>query len=127
MHGSQGLGRVAGLAEVPDAPDGMRCWTGHVTDNPAIRVTVLLEAREELLAEFVDHVCGERDRLLAKAAEAAGLDGAWERWDPELTFRGGRAWEVRFTEAPGPTGLGLLVVLDGERVVEVDDLSEWDY
>ncbi|WP_430782754.1 hypothetical protein [Actinoplanes sp. G11-F43] len=39
----------------------------------------------------------------------------------------GRYWEVRFTEAPGPTELGPMVVFHGIEVAEIDDMSEWDH
>lgn len=125
------LGLVTDLTPFPDAPEGLVCWSGVLRGSPDVRVNVLLDRRsgEELDPVFIDGVCADQERLLAVAARAAGLDEGVDvaRWDPEITFRGGRNWEVRFAEAPGPTELGLLVVFDGELVAEIDDLAEWDF
>ncbi|WP_306215233.1 hypothetical protein [Actinoplanes sp. RD1] len=128
MDAPPAIASVTGLALMPDAPDGVTCWAGQLRDDPDLRVMVLLEGQADALdTGFVDRICADRETHLAAASQAAGLGGEVRRWDPAVTFRGGRSWEVRFTEAPGPTELGLLVVFDGERIVEVDDLSDWDY
>ncbi|MEH1014367.1 hypothetical protein V6U90_14800 [Micromonospora sp. CPCC 206060] len=120
---------VEGLAPADDAPPGVVCWSGWLRKHPRIPVYVLLdgEPAASLEPDFIDAVCRDADRLLELAAEAAGLEAPAARWDPDLTFRAGRAWEVRFAEAPRPTELGIMVVFDGEIVTEVDDLAEWDY
>ncbi|BCY08357.1 hypothetical protein [Actinoplanes sp. L3-i22] len=119
---------VVGMRVVPDAPDGILCWSGRLGDESGVPVNVILddEPMTAIDVAFIDRICADADRLLAVAAGAAGLTGDPGHWDPEMTFRSGENWEVRFTEAPAPTELGLLVVFAGDRVTEIDDLADWD-
>ncbi|GAA1653356.1 hypothetical protein [Actinoplanes couchii] len=124
------LDHVTGLVLMPEAPAGVVCWTGALRNRPGTPVSVIVDGRTggDLDPAFIDGVCADPGILLAAAATAAGLDpDLMARWDPELTFRPGRNWEVRFAEAPGPTELGLLVVFEGVTPTEVDDMSDWDF
>jgi hypothetical protein len=117
---------ITDLEEMPGAPEGVVCWTGTMAGPWPVPVNVLLQDHQppaSLDAAFIDRICAAPGRFLRIAADAADLDGDVLGWAPAITFRAGQAWDVRFTEAPGE--LGVLVVFEGERVTEIDDLTAW--
>lgn len=122
------LRHVVGMRLVPEAPAGVVCWTGRLAGESGVPVNVILdgESMADLDVAFADLICADAERFLTIAAATAGLTGDPARWDPEMTFRSGQSWEVRFTEAPAPTELGLLVIFTGAQVTEIDDLADWD-
>ncbi|BBH69104.1 hypothetical protein ACTI_57890 [Actinoplanes sp. OR16] len=119
---------VTGLERFPDAPEGVVCWSGRVSGTSPVPVHLILQDQPvaSLDAGFIDAVCADAGRWLRVAADAAGLEGDPASWDPEINFRAGREWAVRFTEAPGRSELGIMVVFTGECVTAIDDLEEWE-
>ncbi|WNV86101.1 hypothetical protein [Umezawaea sp. Da 62-37] len=117
-----GLGE---LAPVDGAPDGVECWT--TTSGGAV-VAVLVEEPstvDDLDPGFIVSVLDDRETLVARAraAVADALGAAESVEDPEFTFHAGRDWVIRFTGCAN-SELGVLVVFEGDSVVEVDDLAD---
>ncbi|MET1074207.1 MAG: hypothetical protein ABWY11_16285 [Umezawaea sp.] len=123
-----GLGE---LAPVDGAPDGVECWTTTTSDGAVVAVLVEEPSTvDDLDPAFIASVLADRETLVATAraavAEALGAAAAESVEDPEFTFHTGRDWVIRFTECGvAELGeLGVLVVFEGDSVVEVDDLAD---
>lgn len=125
----EGLRHAGGFVPFDgEAPEGVHCWTGTLRDG-SCGVTILLdhEPASDLDLEFVDGICADAAGWIARAEQAAGLEARPEGWLPEFSFRTHRVWHLHLADAPGPTELGVMVLFEGETVIEVDDLAEADW